>query len=177
MDAQVSCRDGSWSKINANWVIWVRESDAARPETPPWAQRKYHRWPIPMHQWRCLTKAEEPSLPYYLPIAGGRVIRFIPFPTVLVLCEMQSVSSRIWTRVAGPFPMRITITPWAPPVLSLSLGTWSDQAFLWQPCMSLDLCIPHPIHTHTHTHTLKWPSVKSVWVGRWIDHSWHKPDQ
>ena len=25
----------------------------------------------------------------------------IPFPRVLVLCEMQSVSSRIWTRVAG----------------------------------------------------------------------------
>ena len=45
----------------------------------------------------CLTNAEEPSLPYYLPIAGGRIIGFIPFPRV---CEMQSVSSRIWTRVA-----------------------------------------------------------------------------
>ena len=48
----------------------------------------------------CLTKAEEISLPYYLPIAGGRIIGFIPFPRVLVLCEMQSVSSRIWTCVA-----------------------------------------------------------------------------
>ena len=48
----------------------------------------------------CFIKAEEPSLPYYLPIAGGRIIGFIPFPRVLVLCEMQSVSSRIWTRVA-----------------------------------------------------------------------------
>ena len=48
----------------------------------------------------CLTKAEEPSLPYYLPIAGGRIIGFIPFPRVLVRCEMQSVSFRIWTRVA-----------------------------------------------------------------------------
>ena len=48
----------------------------------------------------CLTKAEEPSLSYYLPIAGGRIIGFIPFPRVLVLCEMQSVLSRIWTRVA-----------------------------------------------------------------------------
>ena len=48
----------------------------------------------------CLTKAEEPSLSYYLPIAGGRIIGFIPFPRVLVLCEMQSVSSSIWTRVA-----------------------------------------------------------------------------
>ena len=32
--------------------------------------------------------------------AGGRIIGLIPFPKVLVLCEMQSVSSRIWTRVA-----------------------------------------------------------------------------
>ena len=48
----------------------------------------------------CLTKAEEPSLSYYLPIAGGRIIGFIPFPRVLVLREMQSVSSRIWTRMA-----------------------------------------------------------------------------
>ena len=46
----------------------------------------------------CVAKAEEPSLSYYLP--GGRIIGFIPFPRVLVLCEMQSVSSRIWTRVA-----------------------------------------------------------------------------
>ena len=47
-----------------------------------------------------VTKAEEPSLSNYLPIAGGRIIGFIPFPRVLVQCEMQSVSSRFWTRVA-----------------------------------------------------------------------------
>ena len=47
----------------------------------------------------CLTKTEEPCLSYYLPIDGGRIIWFIPFPRVFVLCEMQSVSSRIWTRV------------------------------------------------------------------------------
>ena len=35
----------------------------------------------------CLTKAEEPCLPY-LPIAGGRIIGFIPYPRVLVLFEM-----------------------------------------------------------------------------------------
>ena len=52
----------------------------------------------------CLAKAEEPSLPYYLPIARGRIIGFIPFPRVLVLYEMQSVSSRIWTRVAVSIP-------------------------------------------------------------------------
>ena len=47
-----------------------------------------------------LTKAEESSLPYYLPIAEGRIIGFIPFSRLLVLCEMQSVASTIWTRVA-----------------------------------------------------------------------------
>ena len=47
-----------------------------------------------------LTKAEELSLPYYLSIAGGRMIELISFPRVLVLCEMPSVSFRIWTRVA-----------------------------------------------------------------------------
>ena len=47
----------------------------------------------------CLTKAEEISLSYYLPVVGGRIIGFIPFPRVLVLYEMQSVSSRVWTRV------------------------------------------------------------------------------
>ena len=31
---------------------------------------------------------------FSLPIAGGRIIGFIPFPRVLVLCEMQSVLSR-----------------------------------------------------------------------------------
>ena len=48
---------------------------------------------LPHQGWRT-------SLSYYLPIAGGRIIGFIPFPRVLVLCEMQSTSSRIWTRVA-----------------------------------------------------------------------------
>ena len=47
----------------------------------------------------CFTKAEEFSLPYYLLIAGGIISGFIPFPRVLVLCEMQSVSSRIWTHI------------------------------------------------------------------------------
>ena len=36
----------------------------------------------------------------YLPIAGGRIIGFIPFPRVLLLCEMQPALSRIWTLVA-----------------------------------------------------------------------------
>ena len=42
-----------------------------------------------------ITKAEEPCLSYYLPLARGRIIGFVPFPRVLMLCEMQSVSCRI----------------------------------------------------------------------------------
>ena len=37
---------------------------------------------------------------YYLSIAGERIIGFIPFPKVLVVCDMQSALSRNWTRLA-----------------------------------------------------------------------------
>ena len=59
----------------------------------------------------CLTKAKEPSLFYYLPIAWGRKVGFLPFPRVLTPCEMQChwgfelVSLR-------PFLMTLPITPW-----------------------------------------------------------------
>ena len=32
----------------------------------------------------------QPSLSYYLPIADGRIVGLIPFPRVLVLCEMKT---------------------------------------------------------------------------------------
>ena len=69
----------------------------------------------------CLTKAEEPSLPYYLPIDKGRIIGFIPFPRVLVLCKMQSVLSRIWTPVAMPISYDDNHYTMVTLVLSLSL--------------------------------------------------------
>ena len=46
-----------------------------------------------------LTKPKDLRLPYYLPITGGRIIGFITYPRVLVLCEKQSVSSRVCTHV------------------------------------------------------------------------------
>ena len=45
-------------------------------------------------------RLKNPVFPTILPIAGGTILGFIPFPRVLVLCEMQSVLSRFWTRVA-----------------------------------------------------------------------------
>ena len=41
----------------------------------------------------------EPRVPYYFPVGGGRIIGFMLIPRVLMLCEMQSASSRIRTRV------------------------------------------------------------------------------
>ena len=38
--------------------------------------------PIPFSKTGCLTMAKEHSLPYYLLIAGGKIIGFIPFPRV-----------------------------------------------------------------------------------------------
>ena len=38
------------------------------------------------------TKIKETSLPYYLHIARGRIVEYIPFPMILK-CEMQTAPS------------------------------------------------------------------------------------
>ena len=83
-------------------ILFINPSVRAGYDTRSISKRSLTglNWEFSFSWTSCLTKAEELSLPYYLPIAGGRIIGFIPFPRVLVLCEMQSVSSRIWTRVA-----------------------------------------------------------------------------
>ena len=43
----------------------------------------------------CLTTVKEPSLCYYLLIAGGQIVGYIPFPRLLALCEMQTTLSSI----------------------------------------------------------------------------------
>ena len=75
---------------------------------------KFRVFPSP--RTNCLTQAEEPSQPYYLPIAGGRIIGFIPFPRVLVLCKMQSfLVQDLNSCHRVHFLRRQTITPRAPP--------------------------------------------------------------
>ena len=64
----------------------------------------------------CLAKPKEPSLPYYLHIAGGGIIGFYFFPRVFVLCEMQSASSRIWTLIAVSISYDDNITSRTPSV-------------------------------------------------------------
>ena len=43
---------------------------------------------------------KDPILPNYLPIAGRKIVGFMPFLSVLALCDMQITSFRIWTRVS-----------------------------------------------------------------------------
>ena len=49
----------------------------------------------------CLTKTKEPNRPYCLCIAGRKTDGLMLFPVVLVLSEIQTALSRIWTRVAN----------------------------------------------------------------------------
>ena len=84
----------------------VHESDGDHIYQPPpparYNTRSIFKWSLTglnsefsFSKTSCLTKAEELSLPHYLPIAGGRIFGFIPFPRVLGLCEMQLAWSRI----------------------------------------------------------------------------------
>ena len=53
----------------------------------------------------CLTKAEEPSLPYYLPISGGRIIGFIPFSAmwnaISLVQDLNSYDDNHYTTVTS----------------------------------------------------------------------------
>ena len=102
MFANLGCWQLWQRKIESQLYIFINTSARAGYDTRSIFKRSLKRFEFRVFLFLdcCLTKAEEPSLSYYLPIAGGRIIGFIPFPKVLVLCEMQSVSSRIWTRVA-----------------------------------------------------------------------------
>ena len=75
-----------------------------------------------LFQTGCHTKVKEPGLLYYLPIAEseeGEIVGFMPFPRLLVLCEMETVSFRIWTLVTAPISMTITIMLSVTPFLYL----------------------------------------------------------
>ena len=97
----------------------------------------------------CLTKSKEPILPYYLPIAGGRIIGFIPFSKVLVLWEIQSALSRFELLLLCPFPMMITITPLAHMCVCVCVCMYIHVLI----CIYVHVCMHMHEHTHTHTHT------------------------
>ena len=66
--------------LSGVWQVWIQSFPPPRQVASP--------------------RLKNTVCPTILPIAGGRIIGFIPFPRVLVLCEMQLAWSRIWTRVA-----------------------------------------------------------------------------
>ena len=47
----------------------------------------------------CHTKAKEPRLPHYLPIARRRTNGFMLFPRALAQREMETALSKIWSQV------------------------------------------------------------------------------
>ena len=81
----------------------------------------------------CLTKAEELSLPYYLPIAGGRII------SQEYLCYVKCNQSRPGFELVSPcsFPKTVTIKPRASPHPLIVFNT------IWE----------NPPHTHTEART------------------------
>ena len=70
-------------------------------------------------------KVKKYSQPHYLPIAEWRISELLSFPRVRALCEMQTVSSKTWTRVAVSISYGgihyAMITFFLSPSLSLSL--------------------------------------------------------
>ena len=66
----------------------------------------------------CHSYGKDHSLPYYLPIAGGRIVRCVLFQKVLALCEIQP-HSRFELWLLCPFPTIVTIPLWAPPCIMI----------------------------------------------------------
>ena len=66
----------------------------------------------------CHTKVKNTCLLYYLSIAGGRIVGFIPFPGALALWEMLTVLSRFEFELSWPFPTRFELEPsWPFPMM------------------------------------------------------------
>ena len=87
-------------------------------------------------QTGCHTNVQEPSLTYDLSIAG-RIVGCTSFPRIFVLCGIQTVTSRIWARVA----------------VSVSL----DDNHYTKSTSNLHMFI------HTYTHSL-WITTKPYWI-------------
>ena len=94
------------------------------------------------------------SLSNYLPIAGGRIIGFILFPSVLVLCETQSASSRIWTRVAvsiyydNNHYTTGTSYDYVSAYICLCIKSWEGDAVEYTDCIPAEWWDPLLLHSH-----------------------------
>ena len=86
------------------WVSRMRHKPSFKAEF----NRFYSELSISYTGWY-----DKPNLPCFLPVAGGRIVRFIDFSIVLALCKKQTALSRIWTQALCQFLTTITMTPWA----------------------------------------------------------------
>ena len=59
----------------------------------------------------CPTKANEPSLPYYLPLAWGKIIAFILFRSVSFQQKCNELGLRLELVSPCPLTTTVTITP------------------------------------------------------------------
>ena len=89
----------------------------------------------------CLTKAEEHSLPYYLPIAGGRIFGFIHFPMYSPNIIVNNIIKECSKLSLKEFKSR---------------HEWIRKVIHWELCKSLKFkyTVKLCAHTRTHTHTL-----------------------
>ena len=63
-------------------------------------------------QTGCHTKVKEPRMSYYLPIAGGKITRFIIFP--MLLGQYKQSCPRFDLVSPCPFPNTVSVTPQTP---------------------------------------------------------------
>ena len=84
----------SWERhiYSMSWTRRVRWSPSLSRFTTFWI------WSFSSRRLAVIPRLK--SLSYYLPIAVGRIVKFIPFQKELEGWEMQTASSRFWTRIA-----------------------------------------------------------------------------
>ena len=101
--------------ISRSLVRWVEKESYSSAEIRPQPAELINRFWIQSFYFSYnsyYTIIREPSLPYYLPIAGERIVRFIPFPKGISAMWNAKVLSRIWNSGQHVrFPLTDTITP------------------------------------------------------------------
>ena len=77
-------------------MYWFKLSAQAEYDT----RSLFKRFKFYFSETICYTMIKKHNMPYYLLIAGGRIVGCVRFPSVLALWEMQIALSRTRTRVA-----------------------------------------------------------------------------
>ena len=158
--------------IYKNIIIFTDPSTQAGYDT-----RSIFKWSLTglnsefsFSQTSCLIKAEEPSLPYYLPIAGGRIFWFIPLQKHYKRLKNRWVRLEIWvknTNIGGKVHRLTKILLWSMTKRSLFFNSpllavhMLLSSVLWclEPCSQKSHQQPiwcHYINFSAHPHILWW---------------------